>query len=67
MVPLVAILRNTDTVVVPLLVTTRSAFPSPSKSPMATQEGMLPGVKSTFEANDVAVMMTLLALDSRTV
>ena len=48
MLPIV--LRNTETVLLPLFVTARSALPSPSRSPMETEIGPNPVVKSTLAA-----------------
>jgi hypothetical protein len=52
MLPLVLVLWNTDTVFELRLATAKSGLPSPSKSPMATENGAVPVVKSTLVAND---------------
>ena len=48
MEPLVDVFLNTETVTLPLLATARSLFPSPSISPIATELGLFPVIKSTF-------------------
>jgi len=48
MLPPPEILRYIETEVLPLLTTARSDFPSPSKSAMATEMGLVPAAKSTF-------------------
>lgn len=40
-------MRNTETVLLPLLATARSALLSPSRSPMATDFGLVPVAKLT--------------------
>src|SRR5205085_10476919 len=51
-IPGTEVLRNTDMVLAFLFGLTRSGFPSPSTSPMATKHGLLPVLKSTLPAND---------------
>ena len=46
------VLRKTETLVEKRLLMAISGLPSPSKSPMATPEGVSPVVKSTLPAND---------------
>ncbi len=41
MLPLVAVFRNTDTVLVPLFENNKSDLPSASKSPIAMEKGPL--------------------------
>src|SRR6185437_9536029 len=60
--PLLAVLRNTDTVLLPSLATARSGLPSPSRSPIATLIVPLPVAKSTLAAKEAAVMGPLLAV-----
>ena len=48
-----AMLWKTETLFEPLLEVMTSGFVSPSRSPMATQTGPLPVVKSTFVANEI--------------
>jgi hypothetical protein len=57
--PLVLVFRNTEAVLLLVFDTTRSGFPSPSKSPVETAQGLLPVAKSTFDANEPAVMLPL--------
>ena len=44
------VLRKTDTVLLVALATTKSAFPSPSKSPIETERALDPVTKSTLGA-----------------
>src|SRR6185437_3036832 len=64
--PLLAVLRNTDTVLLPLLATARSGLPSPSRSPIATLTGTLPVAKSTLAVKEATVMEPLLAILRKT-
>ena len=59
MLPLAEVLRNIDTLLEVKLATTRSSLPSPSRSPMATEAGDVPVVKSTLAAKLLAVMLPL--------
>ncbi len=61
-VPLPPVLRSTDTVLSEALTTARSGIPSPSKSPIATEKGVLPVAKSTLGSISAAVMLPLLGL-----
>ena len=54
------VLRNTETVAELLLATARSGLPSPSKSPIATEEGLVPVVKSTLAAKLLAAILPLV-------
>src|SRR5437867_66384 len=58
--PAALMLRKTETILLPLLVTIRSGFPSPSTSPMATELGELPVEKLTGAASEVASITPLL-------
>jgi hypothetical protein len=60
MLPLVLVFRSTETVLLASLATTRSTFPSPSRSPRATLNGLLPVPKSTLVANELAVILPLV-------
>src|SRR5471030_1654861 len=53
------LLRNTDTVLLPLLTTARSGLPSPSRSPIATLRGSVPVAKSTLAAKEPEVIEPL--------
>ena len=64
--PLVPILRRTETVFEVKLATTMSAFPSASRSPMATPEGLAPVVKSTLVANDPVVILPVVLVLRKT-
>ena len=55
-VPAILMFLKTETVLLVLLVTTRSGLPSPSISPMTTQVGIVPVAKSTLAANELAVI-----------
>ena len=57
--PLVEMFLNTETVLLKVLVTAMSLFPSPSISPMDTEIGWLPVAKSTFAANDTDLPVEL--------
>ena len=46
----------------PLLATARSLFPSPSKSPIAIEIGLVPVAKSTFVANDEVEIVPLVEM-----
>ena len=59
MLPLPEVLRKTETVFVPEFATARSGLPSPSRSPMATEKGFVPAVKSTLVAKSPLVMVDL--------
>src|SRR5688572_6939466 len=52
-VPVVPVFLKTDTVLDKKLLTARSALPSPSRSPMATDQGALPVANSTRGANEM--------------
>ena len=56
MEPDVLVFLNTETVLLVAFATTKSGLPSPSISPIATTSGPVPVVKSTFAANELAVM-----------
>ena len=60
--PLVAVFRNTETLAPPLLATTISNLPSPSKSPIAIERGDEPVVKSTLVAKLAAVIAPLVVV-----
>ena len=62
MLPLVAVLRNTETVVERPFATAKSGLPSPSKSPRATETGVAPVavVKSTLAAKLIGTLLPLL-------
>ena len=45
------VLSRIETLAEPLLATARSPFPSPLKSPMATEYGLVPAVRLTAAAN----------------
>ena len=62
MVPLLPVLRKTEIVLLPSFVTAKSALPSPSRSPMATEKGVVPVVKSTLALKSVVVMSPLLGV-----
>ena len=47
------VLRKIDIVATPALATAKSGFPSPSISPIATDQAPAPAVKSNFVAKDV--------------
>ena len=66
MLPLVEVLRKTETVLDELFATARSALPSPSRSPMATEEGVVPVVKSTLAAKLFASMVPLVEVLRKT-
>src|SRR4051812_10321297 len=57
---------RTDTLLPVLLVTAKSEIPSPSTSPIATLRGLVPVVKSTFDANEVLVIEPEVAVFSKT-
>ena len=59
MLPLVAVLRNTETVAERLFAVAKSGLPSPSKSPMATEKGPDPVVKSTLAAKLIGTLLPL--------
>ena len=61
-VPLVAVLRNTDTVLDVELAVTISAWPSPLMSPIAMLYGLPPVVKSTFAASEPEPIVPLVAV-----
>ena len=61
MVPLLPVLRKTETVLLKFA-TAKSALPSPSRSPMATERGLAPVVKSTLALKSVVVMSPLLGV-----
>jgi len=50
-VPIVVVFKNTDNEFEPLLATTISGLPSPLKSPIETDRGLVPVVESIFAAN----------------
>ena len=56
MEPETLVFLKTETVLLLAFATTKSGLPSPSTSPMAALNGVLPVVKSTFEAKELAVM-----------
>ena len=56
MEPETLVFLKTETVLLLAFATTKSDLPSPSMSPMAGPIGLLPVVKSTFEAKELAVM-----------
>ena len=58
--PLLPVLRNTETVFELKLATAKSGLPSPSKSPMATEYGLVPVAKSTRAAKEPAAILPLL-------
>ena len=62
MLPLVAVLRSTETVFEPLFATAKSGLPSPSKSPRATERGFAPVRKSTSAAKLPGTMLPLVAV-----
>jgi len=51
------VLRNTETVLLVRFATARSALPSPSRSPMETEIGCAPVVKSTLAAKELRLML----------
>jgi hypothetical protein len=51
--------RRTDTLLLPLLAVTRSGFPSLSKSPIATDFGEEPELKSTLGAKEFVLILPL--------
>ena len=53
-------LRNTETLLVPKFAAASSGLPSPSRSPMATDWGPVPVVKSTLAAKLLVVMLPLV-------
>ena len=67
--PVALVFLNTETVLLLLFVTTKSGFPSPSKSPMATVCGFVPAEKLTLPAKepDVISPMVLVFLNTETV
>ena len=67
--PVVLVFLNTETVLLLVLVTIKSDFPSPSISPMATLDGTGPVAKSTLVANEPAVIapVMLVFLNTETV
>src|SRR5471032_2209511 len=60
------LLRNMDTVLLPLLTTARSGLPSPSRSPIATLIAAAPVAKSASAAKEPDVMEPLLAVLRKT-
>jgi len=48
--PVVVVLSRMETVLLPLFATAKSGFPSPLMSPMLTDLGLVPVVKSTLVA-----------------
>ena len=66
MLPPVDVLRRTETVLDPAFATARSALPSPSRSPMDTERGLLPVVKSTLAAKLLVVMLPLVEVLRKT-
>jgi hypothetical protein len=56
MEPDVLIFLKTETELLLAFATTRSGLPSPSTSQMAVPYGLVPGTKSSLEANELAVM-----------
>ena len=58
-VPLVDVLRNTETDMDDIFATTSSGLPSPSRSPMATFQGDEPVAKSTLAAKLPETMLPL--------
>jgi hypothetical protein len=60
--PLVDVLRKTETVLLPKLATARSDLPSPSKSPMATELGAEPVEKSILFSKSADTMPAFAGL-----
>jgi hypothetical protein len=60
MLPLLEVLRYTETVVEPEFATAKSGLPSPSKSPMATERGLDPVMKSTLAAKLLELILPLV-------
>ncbi len=58
--PLVAVLRKTDTLFELPFDTAKSGFPSPSKSPIATEIGPVLVEKSTLSAKLAELMLPLV-------
>jgi len=54
------VLRNIETVALLKFATARSALPSPSRSPMETEKGSVPVVKSTLAAKELRLMLPTL-------
>ena len=50
--PGVVVLKNTETLLEKKLATARSGLPSPFRSPMETEKGKAPVVKSNLAEND---------------
>ena len=66
MLPLVDVLRKTETEFEEPFATARSGFPSPSRSPMAMELGCNPVVKSTLAAKLPEVMLPLVEVLRKT-
>ena len=64
--PLVEVLRKTETLPALEFVTAISNFPSPSKSPIATENGFKPVVKSTLAAKLPLVILPLVEVLRKT-
>ena len=67
--PVTLVFLNTEIELLPKFATVNSGFPSPSRSPTTTPNGLEPVVKSTFEANELEVIapVMLVFLNTETV
>jgi hypothetical protein len=57
MEPETLVFLKTETVLLPVFVTTKSGLPSPSKSPIAILPGVVPAAKLVIDANDDVSML----------
>ena len=60
--PVLLILRYTETVFEPLLAIAKSGLPSPSISPIAIEKGLVPVAKSTFAAKSPVPILVFVGL-----
>ena len=65
--PLLEVLRKTETLPVVPFATARSGLPSPSRSPMAIERGAVPVVKSTLAAKLTVPLLEVVLRSTETV